>query len=116
LALMARIESIRRPVERRDVGSGPHAAAPSTESWSELSSDVFALPAAVEAAQASLDEGPGPWPPEIADDPAEPPAKAPRAAAVPVTLARRRPLDALKGFLRRVKTRRRAVVSEYSAE
>jgi hypothetical protein len=114
---MPRTEPPRSPAGGPRIGSAPDAPAPSTESWPELLPDVFVLPAAVEAEQAAADEGPGPWPPVIPDDPAEVPSVAPRAtAAVPPPPPRRRPLEALTSLLRRVKTRRSGVVSEYPVE
>jgi hypothetical protein len=117
-------ELLRPPIGgpgAKSVVSAPGELEPFSESWSELLPDVFVLPAAVEAAQATADEGPGPWPPVIPDDPpddpTDAPAVAPRAtAAVPATPPCRGPLQTLARFLRQVKTRRSTVVSEYSVE
>jgi hypothetical protein len=88
------------------------------DAWSEQP-DVYVLPAAVEAARATADEGPGPWPPVIADDPVEAPIAAfeaaPEPAAASAAPIRRPSLGALNKFLRRVETRRSAVVAEYLA-
>jgi len=106
------------PSDRRErcdnVDSAPEAAAPLSESWSELMPDVFVLPAAVEAAQATADEGPGPWPPVVADDSEDAPLIAPEAAAAVPAIPPRtqhQPLQALKRLLRQIR-----VVSEYRAE
>jgi|HubBroStandDraft_2_1064218.scaffolds.fasta_scaffold535366_1 hypothetical protein len=114
---MPRAEPPRPPIGGQRVGSAPGAPAPLTESWPELLPDAFALPAAIEAEQAAADEGPGPWPPVILDDPAEASPMPPiTAAAVPVPSRRRRPLEALTSLFRRAKTRRAGVVSEYPVE
>lgn len=87
------------------------------DAWSEQQ-DVYVLPAAVEAERAIADEGPGVWPPVIPDDPVEAPiaARETAPAAPAETAPARRPnLGALNKFLRRVETRRSAVVSEYLA-
>lgn len=87
------------------------------DAWSEQQ-DVYVLPAAVEAERAIADEGPGVWPPVIPDDPVEAPiaAREPAPAAPAEAAPARRPnLGALNKFLRRVETRRSAVVAEYLA-
>jgi len=124
---MPRTESFRPPAgpagaDRGDhVESGPEASPTLSEAWSELMPDVFVLPAAVEAAQATADEGPGPWPPVVADDPVDAQdsvaarSMASRAtAAVPAIPPASQPLQALKRLLGQVKARRRGVVSEYT--
>lgn len=84
------------------------------ESWSEFVPDFFVLPAAVEAAKASADEGPGPWPPVIPDDPVDAIPAAPRATSdSPRASARRPTIRSLTRFLRQLKTRRRRAVSQY---
>jgi hypothetical protein len=86
--------------------------------WSEMASDAYVLPAAVEAARATADEGPGPWPPVIADDPVEAPVFATQAEpeAEPAPGAARKPnVNALNRFLRRVETRRATVMAQYLA-
>jgi hypothetical protein len=86
--------------------------------WSEMGSDAYVLPAAVEAARATADEGPGPWPPVIEDDPVESPVAAMAAAPVAefVPAASRKPnVNALNRFLRRVETRRASVMAQYLA-
>lgn len=85
-----------------------------SESWSEFVPDFFVPPAAVEAAKASADEGPGPWPPVIPDDPVDATPAAPRATSdAPRASARRPTIRSLTRFLRQLKTRRRRAVSEY---
>jgi hypothetical protein len=94
----------------------PELPALVNDAWSEQQ-DVYVLPAAVEAERAIADEGPGVWPPVIPDDPIEAPIAAREVApAVPEPAPARRPnLGALNKFLRRVETRRSAVVAEYLA-
>jgi hypothetical protein len=106
-----RLDRLDRP---DNVESAPDAAATLSESWSELMPDVFVLPAAVEAAQATADEGPGPWPPVVADDPVDAPPLVPKATAATPAIPPRnqpQPLQALKRLLRQIR-----VVSEYRAE
>jgi hypothetical protein len=105
---MPRTDSLRPSAgapHGEDVDPAPASPAPLSESWSELTPDVFVLPAAVEAAQATADEGPGPWPPVVADDPADAPMATPKAtAALPAVPPRGQALQALERLLRRVKT------------
>jgi len=86
--------------------------------WSEMASDAYVLPAAIEAARATADEGPGPWPPVIEDDPVEAPVLAVQSEQVAETAptAMRKPnVNALNRFLRRVETRRATVMAQYLA-
>jgi len=109
-----RIESFRPPAGAAlDVESASGRTAPLSEPWPELMPDAFLLPAAVEAAQAAADEGPGPWPPVVADDPVQPPLAPPidATSVAPGTAPRHRLLQALKRLLHQVRA-----VAEYSAK
>ena len=87
------------------------------DAWAEMQPDSFVLPAAVEAARSVADEGPGPWPPVIEDDPVdEMPVAAMAAAPAPIAPTVRQPgVRALNQFLRKVENRRSAVVAQYLA-